>query len=422
MAGIFGILGTDDVAPTLISALERLEYRGYDSSGIATIDDAGELHRHRVVGKLTDLSHLLVQQPLFGKAGIGHTRWATHGSPAEGNAHPQVAGSVAVVQNGIVANYRELATSLSEAGYIGESETDAEVVALKAQQLIDGGALPFNAALETFRLLEGSFSLAFLFGGEPDLIVAAKKGAPLAIGRGEGQMFVGSDAIALAPLTENLIYLEDDDVASISRSELRIFDSEGHQVERPLRIISVEPTQEGAGTTNDVRASSSLYFDIAEVRAVASNNSVALYLNLVALEEQVGGFIERVRGSNSLDPGKKDEYISFLVQLQSDIGALASSLPNAGEELSTDEAEITATYLEGYWNHLKENIGDFLSPERTAGLTLPFGIVAISTAVGAMFGQPLTGTVFGAWLAGRASPEKVVKEVLDRRDQNPSSE
>ena len=190
MCGIVGILSKHESAPVLVEALKRLEYRGYDSAGIATVND-GKLDRRRAVGKLVNLSDLLVHEPLRGKSGIGHTRWATHGAPTVMNAHPHRAGPVAVVHNGIIENFRELREELSGYGKSFVTETDTETVALLAEHFMDQGDGPVEAAYKTLDKLHGAFALAFLFEGEDDLIVVARKGSPLAIGHGEGEMFVG---------------------------------------------------------------------------------------------------------------------------------------------------------------------------------------------------------------------------------------
>ena len=239
MCGIVGILGSHEVAPFILEALKRLEYRGYDSAGIATLQD-GRLDRRRAVGKLYNLSDRLVHEPLPGKAGIGHTRWATHGAPTEANAHPHRAGRVAVVHNGIIENYRELRAELSDRPF--ESETDTETVARLCERFLDEGLTPQGAATETVKRLEGAFALAFLFDGEEDLIVAARRGSPLAIGHGEGEMFVGSDAIALAPLTHKITYLDEGDIAFVTRAGVEIRDEAGNLANREARIISAEAT------------------------------------------------------------------------------------------------------------------------------------------------------------------------------------
>lgn len=236
MCGIVGVLGDHEVAPIMVEALKRLEYRGYDSAGLATINN-GVLERRREVGKLINLSDLLVHQPLAGKAGIGHTRWATHGAPTVENAHPHRAGRVAVVHNGIIENYRALRADLSAKGIDFETETDTETVALLCEYLLDTGLSPRDAARETLRQLDGAFALCFLFEGEDDLLVAARKGSPLAIGHGDGEMFVGSDAIALAPMTEKITYLEEGDYAFVTRAGAQIFDAEDRPANREIRHV-----------------------------------------------------------------------------------------------------------------------------------------------------------------------------------------
>ena len=238
MCGIVGILGNHEAAPILVEALKRLEYRGYDSAGLATIDE-GRLDRRRAVGKLVNLS---VHRPLAGKAGIGHTRWATHGSPTEANAHPHKAGPVAVVHNGIIENYRELRSELASYGVPFETETDTETVALLTNPFMQSGFSPTDAAFATLDRLEGAFALAFLFDGEDDLIIAGRKGPPLAIGHGDGEMFVGSDAIALAPLTDRVTYLDDGDRAVITRQGAEIWDKNGALANRETRTISAQST------------------------------------------------------------------------------------------------------------------------------------------------------------------------------------
>lgn len=239
MCGIVGVLGDHEVAPILVEALKRLEYRGYDSAGIATIN-GGKLDRRRAVGKLVNLSDRLVHEPLAGKAGIGHTRWATHGGPSESNAHPHRAGPVAVVHNGIIENFRELRAELAEAGISFETETDTETVALMTHHHMQQGAAPVDAAFKTLDRLEGAFALAFLFDGYDDLIVAARKGSPLAVGHGTGEMFVGSDAIALAPLTDRITYLEEGDRAVVTREGVEIRDANGALANRAMRQIQVD--------------------------------------------------------------------------------------------------------------------------------------------------------------------------------------
>ncbi|MBO9403238.1 glutamine--fructose-6-phosphate transaminase (isomerizing) [Shimia sp. R9_3] len=246
MCGIVGVLGNHEAAPILVEALKRLEYRGYDSAGIATVND-GALERRRAVGKLVNLSDLLVHEPLRGKSGIGHTRWATHGAPSVTNAHPHRAGPVAVVHNGIIENFRELREELARDGFSFVTETDTETVALLTQSYISSGLQPVDAALKTLSRLDGAFALAFLFEGQDDLIVAARKGSPLAIGYGKGEMYVGSDAIALAPLTDQITYLEEGDSAVLTRTSLVIRDEAGEIVERERKTINVDQAQVDKG-------------------------------------------------------------------------------------------------------------------------------------------------------------------------------
>jgi len=238
MCGIVGVLGDHEVAPILVEALKRLEYRGYDSAGIATVNN-GQLDRRRALGKLVNLGDLLVHEPLAGKAGIGHTRWATHGAPSVGNAHPHRSGPVAVVHNGIIENFRELRAELAEAGLGHQTDTDTETVALLTHKHMLDGLGPVEAAMRTVDRLEGAYALAFLFDGEEDLIVAARKGSPLAIGHGDGEMYVGSDAIALAPLTDRITYLEEGDRAVVTRAGAQIFDARGQRANRAIKVVEI---------------------------------------------------------------------------------------------------------------------------------------------------------------------------------------
>lgn len=239
MCGIVGVLGHHEVAPMLVEALRRLEYRGYDSAGIATINH-GHLDRRRATGKLVHLSDLLVHEPLAGKSGIGHTRWATHGAPSVRNAHPHVSGGVAVVHNGIIENFRPLKAELEEQGYSFDSDTDTEIVATLTRSYMDTGMDADAATAATVARLEGAFALGFLFDGEEDLMIVARKGSPLAIGHGDGEMFVGSDAIALAPMTDRITYLEEGDRAVIRRSGAVIYDAAGRRANRKMETIRMD--------------------------------------------------------------------------------------------------------------------------------------------------------------------------------------
>jgi len=231
MCGIVGIVGNGPVAPLIVDALKRLEYRGYDSAGVATIE-RGELARRRAEGKLVNLERRLKDQPLDGSIGIGHTRWATHGVPNETNAHPHFSSGVAIVHNGIIENFAELRDELKHDGYEFVSQTDTEVVAHLVARELAGGKKPVEAAHNALKRLRGAFALAIMFKGDEDLIVGARNGPPLAVGHGEGEMFLGSDAIALAPFTNSITYLEDGDWAVVRRNEIQIFDMDGRKVER----------------------------------------------------------------------------------------------------------------------------------------------------------------------------------------------
>ena len=242
MCGIIGVLGRNEVAPLLVEALKRLEYRGYDSAGIATVNH-GVLDRRRAVGKLVNLSDLLVHHPLAGKSGIGHTRWATHGAATTQNAHPHASGPVAVVHNGIIENFRDLRAELTAQGLAFDSETDTETVAHLTRFYMDQGQSALEAVKFTLNRLHGAFALAFLFAGEDDLMIAARKGSPLAIGHGTGEMFIGSDAIALAPMTERITYLEEGDCAVLTRHGATIYDEANRLVNRAETRIQIDATR-----------------------------------------------------------------------------------------------------------------------------------------------------------------------------------
>ena len=233
MCGIVGIVGRQPVAGHLIEALKRLEYRGYDSAGVATVDH-GMLRRRRAEGKLAALQKRLEQEPLAGNIGIGHTRWATHGKPSESNAHPHATASVAVAHNGIIENFRELREKLVNDGAKFTSETDTEVVAHLVTAELKKGKPPIEAVRATLKQLRGAFALAFLFAGENDLMIGARRGSPLAIGYGKGETYLGSDAIALAPFTDRISYLEEGDWAVLTHKGAQILDEQGGKIERPV--------------------------------------------------------------------------------------------------------------------------------------------------------------------------------------------
>ncbi len=233
MCGIVGILGREPVAGLLVDALKRLEYRGYDSAGVATLE-RGHLARRRAEGKLRNLEARLAREPLTGTIGIGHTRWATHGRPTEDNAHPHATERLAVVHNGIIENFRELREELERSGTKFGSDTDTEVVAHLVTQEMKNGHSPAEAVAAALPRLRGAFALAFLFAGENDLIIGARKGSPLAIGYGDGEMYLGSDAMALAPFTDAISYLEEGDWAVLTRKSVEVRDAKGSKVARAV--------------------------------------------------------------------------------------------------------------------------------------------------------------------------------------------
>ena len=237
MCGIIGILGNEPVAPRLLEALKRLEYRGYDSAGIATLDE-GRIARRRAAGKIRNLVAELAASPLAGRAGIGHTRWATHGAPTLANAHPHATEKVAIVHNGIIENFRALRAELAQAGRTFESETDSEIIAHLICAGLERGLKPAEAAASAIARLDGAFAIACLFAGQDDLLIGARKGSPLVIGLGEGEMFLGSDAIAVSPFTARVIYLDEGDIAVLSRAKAEIIDANGLRVERAVHVFS----------------------------------------------------------------------------------------------------------------------------------------------------------------------------------------
>jgi glucosamine--fructose-6-phosphate aminotransferase (isomerizing) len=234
MCGIVGILGREPVAPLIVEALRFLEYRGYDSAGVATLEK-GHLERRRAEGKLKNLERRLDREPLGGFSGIGHTRWATHGGPNESNAHPHATDRVAVVHNGIIENFNELRAKLTAEGAIFTSETDTEVVAHLVTSEMKKGHAPVEAVAAALPQLRGAFALAFLFEGEDNLLIGARRGSPLAVGYGEGAMYLGSDAVALAPFTDEISYLDDGDWVVVRRDGAEVHDAAGHAVTRAVQ-------------------------------------------------------------------------------------------------------------------------------------------------------------------------------------------
>jgi glucosamine--fructose-6-phosphate aminotransferase (isomerizing) len=246
MCGILGIIGRGDVAPLLLEGLKRLEYRGYDSAGIATLVD-GQVERRRAVGKLAELDALLKVHPVGGTIGIGHTRWATHGVPNETNAHPHASRKVAVVHNGIIENFRELREELTAAGHVFETDTDTEAVVHLITHYMDQGHEPVEATRRALKRLHGAFALAIIFVGHHNLMIAARQGSPLALGYGEGEMYVGSDALALAPLTRRISYLEEGDWAVLTQDSVQVHDRDDNAVERPVKQTALSGALIGKG-------------------------------------------------------------------------------------------------------------------------------------------------------------------------------
>ena len=237
MCGIIGIVGNAPATPRLIESLKRLEYRGYDSAGVAAQVD-GVLERRRAPGKLKALEEVLEHQPLDATTGIGHTRWATHGAPTERNAHPHIAGRVAIVHNGIIENFAELKAELQAKGRVFSSDTDTEVVAHLIDQNLVEGAAPLDAFSAAIKRLSGAHALCVLIGGETEMIFATRNGPPLVVGYGSGEMFIGSDALAVGPFTNRVLYLEDGDYAAVDHHGARIFDSSGAEVSRPIKTVA----------------------------------------------------------------------------------------------------------------------------------------------------------------------------------------
>lgn len=237
MCGIIGVVAPTptNVTPLLMEGLKRLEYRGYDSAGIATLSGKGVLLRRRSKGKLSYLEEEVQNDPIEGNTGIGHTRWATHGSPTKNNAHPHVTPKVAVVHNGIIENFQELRKRILSDGRVLTSDTDTEVIPHLITQFLEKGMQPEEAVQQTIRLLSGTFALAILFAGEKKLLIAARRGSPLAIGHGDGEMYIGSDALALAPFTSRISYLEDGDMARVRDTGVKIWDGNDNYVTRKVR-------------------------------------------------------------------------------------------------------------------------------------------------------------------------------------------
>jgi glucosamine--fructose-6-phosphate aminotransferase (isomerizing) len=278
MCGIIGILGGGPAAPRLVEALKRLEYRGYDSAGVATLE-GGQIQRRRAAGKLANLETELAANPLAGVSGIGHTRWATHGAPTTGNAHPHATDRVAIVHNGIIENFRSLREELKAAGHEFASETDSEVIAHLITDYLNKGQSPEQAAIAAVRRLEGAFGIACLFAGEDDVLIGARKGSPLAVGIGDGEMYLGSDAIAVSPFTTRVMFLEEGDIAVLSRTKVKVLDAGGQIAERSVHVFS--------GAAAAVEKGNHRHFMQKEIyeQPETTGRTIARYVN--AFEERV---------------------------------------------------------------------------------------------------------------------------------------
>ncbi|KZB54722.1 glutamine--fructose-6-phosphate transaminase (isomerizing) [Thalassospira xiamenensis] len=249
MCGIIGIIGKNSVSDRILEGLKRLEYRGYDSAGIATLVN-GHIDRRRAEGKLINLANRLVEQPLSGDVGIGHTRWATHGVPTENNAHPHTDGKVAVVHNGIIENYQEIKAELSGKGRVFATDTDTEVIVHLVSEFLDQGKSPRDAVAATLHRIEGAFALVIMIAGQHDVIFGARRGTPLAVGLGEGEMYLGSDAMALSHLTNKLIYLEEGDWVEVTRDGVQVRDEHDNGVTRETKLSAVSGAMMGKGNYN----------------------------------------------------------------------------------------------------------------------------------------------------------------------------
>lgn len=247
MCGIIGILSENDVSARLVEGLKRLEYRGYDSAGIAILNTSKTIERSRAQGKLINLENKLGAAPLNGQSGIGHTRWATHGAPSEDNAHPHASEKVAVVHNGIIENYAALKTDLEAKGAVFSTQTDTEVIVHLVTYYLNEGLSPTDASNKAFDQLEGAYAVVMIFAGHENLMIGCRQGTPLAVGYGDGEMFLASDSYALAPLTKKICFLEDGDRVYVSREDVQIKTRTGEDIERPIRITAQSGASSGKG-------------------------------------------------------------------------------------------------------------------------------------------------------------------------------
>ncbi len=288
MCGIVGIIGKAQATPSLIEGLKRLEYRGYDSAGVATLNDKGHIDRRRAEGKIVNLESVLNDNALGGTIGIGHTRWATHGLPNTTNAHPHATEKVAVVHNGIIENYKDIKSELAEFQIRFESETDTEVVAQLATHYMNQGDDAYTAANKTFDRLEGAYSLALIFAGEDNLMIGARQGTPLAVGYGDGEMYLASDSYALAPLTNKISFLEDGDRVVLTRDSVRIYDATNDNIVRPVRASAQSGAVMGKGEyphfmLKEIYEQPAVIGDTLNAFINPSTNAVALPPEILAL-------------------------------------------------------------------------------------------------------------------------------------------
>ncbi len=293
MCGIIGVISDKPVTHRLVEGLKRLEYRGYDSAGVAVLNGVG-VERRRAPGKIAALEAVIAAAPIDGMIGVGHTRWATHGAPNEANAHPHVAGGVALVHNGIIENYRALKTRLADRGHLFETETDTETIAFLLQDALATGKSPQEAMAAAIDQLEGAFAIAAVFEGEDDLMIGARRGSPLIVGLGEGEAFLGSDPIALAPFTDQVVFLEDGDWVVLRRTSFEVFDQSGARVERPVKSV--------AGSAALVEIGNPRHFMEKEIheQPEALGHTLATYLDPVA---------ERVRPIEGVDFARLDRVV-----------------------------------------------------------------------------------------------------------------
>jgi glucosamine--fructose-6-phosphate aminotransferase (isomerizing) len=354
MCGIIGIIGKGEIAPLLVDALRRLEYRGYDSAGIATLI-GGRIERRRAEGKLDNLVARLAEKPVEGKIGIGHTRWATHAVPNETNAHPVATDRVAIVHNGIIENFQALRRELSDLGFSFQTQTDTEAVAIMVTRYLGEGLTPKDAVAKTLHRLEGAFALAILFAGEADLLICARRGSPLAIGFGDGEMFIGSDALALAPLTRRICYLEEGDWAVLTARGATLYNAEDRKVERAIRETALPGALIGKGNHRHF-----MQKEILEQPAVIGDTLHALFnpttrsVNLGALPFDLGALskVTIITCGTSFHAGMIAKYwleriarVPVEIDIASELRYRAPDMPAGGLTLFISQSGETADTL-----------------------------------------------------------------------------